>query len=117
MLAAAGPVKTWNTTVTVTPAGTHVLGNPQARVKLVEHISYTCPHCAHFEQQADAPLRLTFIASGTGSIEVRHYVRDPVDMTVTLLTNCGPPAKFFLNHTAFLRSQAKWIAPLLSASP
>ena len=26
----------WNNTVAVTPAGTHVLGNPAAKVKLVE---------------------------------------------------------------------------------
>ena len=106
----------WNTTVTVTPHGTHLLGNPAARLRLTEFVSYTCPHCAQFEAEADAALRLAFVANGKGAVEVRNFVRDPVDMTVALLTNCGPPAKFFLNHTAFLRSQAKWIGPLTSPS-
>lgn len=107
------PAKTnWNTTVTRTAQGTHILGNPAAKLKLTEYVSYTCPHCAHFEEQADAPLRMNLVANGRGAVEVRHFVRDPVDLTVTLLTNCGPPAKFFLNHAAFMRSQAKWIGPL-----
>jgi protein-disulfide isomerase len=109
--------RNWNTVVTVTPQGTHVLGNPAAEVKLTEFVSYTCPHCAHFEAEAEGPLRLSFVMSGKGSIEVRNFVRDPVDLTVALLTNCGPKDKFFLNHSAFLRRQAQWIAPLAAPSP
>lgn len=113
--AAASP--NWNTVVSRTPQDSHILGNPAAKVKLVEFISYTCPHCAHFAQQADAQLRLGFVNNGKGSIEVRNFVRDPIDMTVALLTHCGPPSKFFMNHTAFLRSQEKWIAPYADPSP
>lgn len=114
---ARAPAANWNTVVTRTAQDTHLLGNPAAKVKLVEFISYTCPHCAHFEQQAEAQLRLGFVAGGKGSIEVRNFVRDPIDMTVALLTHCGPPSKFFMNHTAFLRSQSKWIVPYEDPSP
>jgi protein-disulfide isomerase len=116
-LCTAAPARNWSGTVTVTAQGTHILGNPQAQVRLTEFVSYTCPHCAQFEQEAEGPLRLGFVASGKGSVKIRHLVRDPVDMTVALLTNCGPHAKFFLNHSAFLRRQATWIGPLASASP
>jgi protein-disulfide isomerase len=104
----------WNTVVARTPLDSHLLGNPAAAVKLVEYISYTCPHCAHFEQESDAQLRIGFISSGKGSIEVRSFVRDPVDLTVALLTHCGPPTKFFANHSTFLRHQMTWMAPLAS---
>jgi protein-disulfide isomerase len=107
----------WNLTTTVTPAGNHVLGNPDAEVKLVEFVSYTCSHCAHFEEQADSAMRVTYVAQGRLSVEVRNFLRDPVDLTVALLTNCGPPSKFFANHTAFMRSQEKWIGPLATAGP
>lgn len=102
----------WNLTAVVTPEGGHRVGNPAAKVKLVEYVSYTCPHCADFERRADGPMRLTGVRSGKLSIEVRHIVRDPVDMAVALLTNCGSPSKFFLNHSMMMRSQDKWIAPL-----
>ena len=98
----------WNAVVARTAQDSHLLGNPAAPIKLVEYISYTCPHCAHFAEESEAQLRIGFIAPGKGSIEVRNFVRDPVDMTVALLTHCGPPAKFFGNHSAFLRHQPTW---------
>lgn len=115
--AAPASKQNWNQTTTVTPAGNHVLGNPDAGVKLVEFVSYTCSHCAHFEEQADSAMRVTYVAQGRLSVEVRNYLRDPVDLTVALLANCGPPSKFFANHTAFMRSQEKWIGPLATAGP
>jgi protein-disulfide isomerase len=117
LLAAAAPKTVgWNYTVTLTPAGGHVLGNPAAKVKLVQYVSYTCPHCAEFEVQSDGPLRLGYIASGKVSSELRHFLRDPVDLTVALLTNCGAKEKFFLNHGAFMRSQKVWIGRIASSS-
>ncbi len=106
----------WNNAVAVTPGGSHVVGNPAAGMKLVEYVSYTCPHCAAFDREADMAMRMAWVANGRLSIEVRHYLRDPVDLTVALLTNCGTPNRFFLNHSAFLRSQAEWIQPMMQAS-
>lgn len=113
---AAGPHPNWLATIAVTPAGSHQLGNPAAPVKLIEYVSYTCPHCAQFQRQADAPMRIAYLQPGKVLVEVRHLVRDPVDMTVALLTNCGAPGRFFANHNLFLQSQDRWIAPLASAS-
>ena len=115
--AAPASKQNWNQTTTVTPAGNHVLGNPDADVKLVEFVSYTCPHCAHFEEQADSAMRVTYVAQGRLSVEVRNFLRDPVDLTAALLTNCGPASKFFANHSAFMHSQDKWIGTLASAGP
>lgn len=110
-LPASAP-RNWNATVTPTPQGGYLLGNPAAKTKLVAYISYTCPHCAHFEQESDAQLRIGMIGPGKGSLEVRPFLRNVVDMTVTLLAECGPPSKFYGNHSAFLRRQSDWMAPL-----
>ncbi len=104
--------RNWNLTVAVLPSGSHLLGNPAAAAKLVTYVSYTCPHCAQFEMQADGPMRLTYVSNGKLSVELRHLVRDPIDLTVAMLTNCGPKEKFFLNHSAMMRSQSTWIRPL-----
>lgn len=111
----AGRTYAWNQSVAQTATGSHVLGNPAAKVRLTEYVSYTCPHCAQFETEADAPLRLSYIATGNLAIEVRHVIRDPVDLTAAMLTNCGPKEKFFLNHTAMMRSQSRWIEPMTRA--
>lgn len=110
------PHPNWTATVAVTPAGGHLIGNPAAKVKVVEYISYTCPHCAHFQHQSEAPLRLAYIQPGTVSVEVRHLVRDPIDMTAALLANCGDPARFAGNHNALLLSQDRWMAAMTDPS-
>lgn len=107
----------WNHVVNLGADGSHVLGNPAATVKLTEYISYTCPACARFTAESDGPLRIGYLTSGKVSVEVRHLLRDPIDLTVAMLANCGPKEKFFLNHSALMRSQATWIKPLGSASP
>lgn len=98
----------WNLMVAQTPQGGHLVGNPAAPVKLIEYVSYTCSHCATFEMEADAPLRLTFIAGGKGSVEYRPLIRSKIDVAAALLARCGPIAKFRGNHTAILRAQDKW---------
>ena len=107
----------WNATVSRTPEGGFLLGNPAAGVKLVEFVSYTCPHCAHFEKEAADQLRVGFVHQGKGSVEIRPFVRNPVDMAATLLTYCGPQSRFFLRHTIFMRQQDKWLQPLANPSP
>ena len=106
----------WAAKVTLTPDGAHVLGNPEAGLKLTEYMSYTCPHCARFESEGVATMRMTMIAQGKGSLEVRHLLRDPIDMAVALLTNCAPPQRFFLLHDAFLTQQEHWLAPAFAAT-
>jgi protein-disulfide isomerase len=111
---AAAPRQNWNAAITRTAQDSYLLGNPAAPLKLVAYISYTCSHCAHFEQESDAQLRIGMIGPGKGSLEVRPFLRNPVDLAVTLLAECGPPTKFFANHAMFLRTQEKWMAPLSS---
>lgn len=106
----------WNYQVSLGADGSHVLGNPKATVKLTEYISYTCPHCAKFTTESEGPLRIGYVSTGKVSVEVRHLLRDPIDLTVAMLANCGTTEKFFLNHSALMRSQSTWIKPLASAS-
>ncbi len=115
---AAGPAPraNWNATIAVTPGGGYRVGNPAAPVKVIEHASYTCPHCAEFEIQGIDRIRLVYVASGKVSFEVRHHVRDPIDLTVAMLATCSAPSRFFLNHAAFMRSQEVWIRPLTTMS-
>jgi protein-disulfide isomerase len=106
----------WNNTVADTAEGWHRLGNPAAKIRLIEFVSYTCPHCSHFETEGGDAIKVAYVAPGTASLEVHHVVRDPIDLTAALLANCGPKEKFFLNHTAILRQQPKWLPPLAKRS-
>ncbi len=108
-LSAASPrTMVWNNTVALTPEGGHLIGNPDAKVRLVEYMSYTCLDCRDFTIQSDGALQIGYIAPGKLSIEVRHLVQNPVDQVAAMLADCGPPEKFALNHAALMRSQDRW---------
>ena len=105
----------WLTTTAVTSGG-HRMGNPSAPTKLIEFVSYTCPHCGHFFKEADGPIKITLVQPGKGSVEIRHIIRDPVDLTAVVLAECGPPSKFFGNHDMFFAQQEKWVGKIEGAS-
>jgi len=85
----------WAETITQTPDGGFLMGNPNAPVKLVEYASYTCPHCATFSQAAGAPLRETYVRSGQVSWEYRSFLRNAQDVAISLLVQCMPADAVF----------------------
>jgi len=101
---------TWEDTVAATPAGGFVRGNPDAPLKLVEYASFTCPHCKEFAETADEGLR-TAVNTGKVSFEFRNFVRDPLDITASLLARCGGKDPFFpLAHQMFGNQEAMFKA-------
>ena len=115
-VAAAPKLVGWSSTVSLSPEGYNLLGNPKAAVRLTEYISYTCSGCARFQMQSDGVLLLAYLPSGRLNIELRPVIESPVDLTAAMLAQCGPREKFFMNHNALLRSQPNWIKPLAHAS-
>lgn len=107
----AGPIaapagQDWTATVSTTPDGGFVMGNPNAPVKLVEYLSLTCSHCAAFAKEAFAPLRDGYVKKGTVSFEVRNYVRDPIDVAAALVSRCGGTEPYFAMTEQVLAGQA-----------
>ncbi|MEJ2409102.1 MAG: thioredoxin domain-containing protein [Novosphingobium sp.] len=111
------PSTNWNGTMAVTANGSHRFGNPDAPVTLVEYVSYTCPHCAHYQQEADPVLRLTVVPKGQVSVTVTNLLRNPIDLTLAMLTNCGDPKRFFVRHNAFFATQEKWLGKAGKMTP
>ena len=55
LLLAAAPLtmvaaQNWDATHVATDGG-HRVGNPAATTQLITFVSYTCPHCANFEDR------------------------------------------------------------------
>lgn len=109
LLLAAAPARDWSAAVARTGAGAYVLGNPAARVKLVEYASYTCPHCAAFSGESAAVLKGRMIRSGSTSLELRHFIRDQVDLAAAIVARCTGPARFFRTSEAIFAQQPRWL--------
>ncbi len=107
----------WSTIVSQTPAGGFVMGNPNAKVKLIEFGSLTCPACASFAERGEKPLIENYVKKGLVSFEFRNYVRDPYDITAALISRCGGATSFFGLTRAFYANQQQWIGKIQTADP
>ena len=107
----------WSTIVAKTPEGGFVMGNPNAKVKLVEFGSMTCPHCAEFEEQGVKALIDNYVKKGLVSYEFRNYVRDPFDVAASLVARCGGEAGFFGLTRGLYAEQRDWVGKIQAADP
>ncbi len=107
----------WATTVVETPDGGIQMGNPNAPIKVVEYASMSCSHCAEFSEKSAVPLKTNYIATGKVSYELRNYVRDPMDLTATLLARCGGPGPFFPLAEQMFADQANWFTKVQALTP
>jgi protein-disulfide isomerase len=98
----------WTKMVTQTPQGGFLMGNPNADVKLVEFASMTCPHCAEFDENGTQQLIDKYVKTGRVSFELRNYVRDGLDMSMSLLARCGGPERFFPLTEAMFKNQKEF---------
>ncbi|HMI41035.1 MAG TPA: thioredoxin domain-containing protein [Sphingomicrobium sp.] len=107
----------WTKMVNETPEGGFVMGNPNAPVKLIEYGSLTCPHCAEFDEVGAKPLIDKYVKAGQVSWEFRNFVRDPYDITASLVARCGGTTSFFGLTRGLYAEQKDWIAKVQAASP
>lgn len=105
----------WTRIVEATPDGGFVMGNPNAKVKLVEYGSLTCPHCREFDEVAVPHLINDYVRSGKVSWEFRNYVRDAFDLTAALIARCNGAKSFFPLTRALFKDQKSWIAKIEAA--
>ena len=107
----AAPAKSnWTKNAQQTSVGGFFAGSANAPVKIIEYVSYTCPHCAHFETVDMPQLGQNYVATGKVNIEIRNYWRDGIDLTVAMLARCGGPSRFFANHQHLMATQQQWRA-------
>ncbi|TRW18131.1 thioredoxin domain-containing protein [Glacieibacterium frigidum] len=100
----------WTKTVAATPEGGFRIGNPAAKVKLVEYGSLTCPHCRDFHRDGFEALKANYVRGGRVSYEYRSLVLNGPDFAAVLLARCDGAASFFTRVDMFYRTQPEWLA-------
>lgn len=99
---------TWTDVINQTPDGGVMMGNPNAKVHLIEIGSLTCPHCREFEETAVDQLVAKYVKTGKVSYEFRDYIRDSFDLAAVLIAKCNGPKGFFPLSRAFYDTQQDW---------
>jgi protein-disulfide isomerase len=105
----------WTQVVNPTPDGGFMMGNPNAKVKLIEIGSLTCPHCKAFEDEGVPTLMNTYVKSGQVSWQFRNYVRDAFDLTAALIVRCNGAKSFFPLTQAIYKDQEQWVSKIQAA--
>jgi protein-disulfide isomerase len=98
----------WATTVATTPQGGIRIGNPAARIRIVEFASYTCSHCKAFHETGLPALKAKYVATGKVSFEQRSFIRNGPDFAASLLVACQPPGAALAFAGKLFAEQDKW---------
>jgi protein-disulfide isomerase len=112
---AAGPVLTAPALAGV-PAdavkGDMSLGNPKAKVQVLEYASASCPHCAHFNETVFPAFKAKYIDTGRVQYTLKEFITDPAEVAAAgfLTARCGGRAKYFTILDQVFRSQPQWRA-------
>lgn len=113
--AGSAATRDWTTNVVVTPEGGYRMGNPDAKVKLVEFASLTCSHCRDFHLESQAVLKNDLVRSGRVSYEFRPFLLNGVDIVATLTAKCAPPQQFFTWADQLYRNHDAWVGGFVKA--
>lgn len=113
--AEADTSRNWTEVVSKTEQGGFVMGKPDAPVQIVEFASLTCGACANFSETAFDPLVENYISQGLVSLEIRNFVRDPLDLSAALLSRCNGADPYFGITERMFANQAQMFETIQSA--
>ena len=95
------------------------LGNPKAKIQVIEYASLSCPHCGHFNETIFPALKAKYIDTG----KVRYTLKEMLTGSPTvaaagfMMARCAGPSKYFTVVDQVFRSQPRWtsgnIKPIL----
>jgi protein-disulfide isomerase len=86
----------------------HTLGDPKAKVVVIEYASPTCPICANFMINLFPKLKSGYIDTGKIFYVYRTFMRGPDDAYAEKLARCMPKDKYMAFNETLFRNQAKW---------
>lgn len=99
------------TTEAAAPAvGDYSLGSPDAKVKMVEYASFTCPHCADFHDKVFTQLKKDYIDTGKVHFTLREVYFDRYGLWAALIARCGGEMRYFGIQDMLFAKQKEWAA-------
>lgn len=108
----SAPAATDTASVAASPVQAHELdfplGNPDAPVTVVEYSSFTCPHCANFNQGAYEQLKEEFIDTGRIHYIKREVYFDRYGLWAGMVARCGGGTRYHGIVEMLYEQQRDW---------
>lgn len=87
------------------------LGNPMAKVQVIEYASFTCPHCAAFHTNAFEDLKKSYIDTGKIRFIFREVYFDQFGLVASVIGRCsGNTDDYFSFVDKVFTEQQQWMA-------
>lgn len=113
---AAPQGKAWTDVVSKTEAGGFKMGNPDAKLQLLEYGAITCPGCAQFSVQSTEELN-ELVNTGVVAFEFRPFLVHGIqDIPGFLLSQCSGPEAFFPLSEQLYAEQESWLSKISTVS-
>lgn len=86
-----------------------VLGDPAAPLKIVEHSSFTCGHCAHFHEETFKKIKQNYIDTGKAYLVFSDFPLNAPAMHASMAARCLPDEKKYFDFVQMLfETQKDW---------
>ena len=85
-----------------------VLGNPDAKVTMIEYASMTCPHCANFHTKILPSIKKEYIDTGKVKFIYRDFPLDQFALAAAMMARCSNKDRYFAVIDIIFRTQRNW---------
>ena len=97
----------------IAPAGDQrmaerTLGDPAAKVTVLEFMSLTCTHCASFARETMPDVEKDLIGPGKVRFVYHDFPLDQVALTAAMVARYLPPAQYYPFVSALFANQDRW---------
>jgi protein-disulfide isomerase len=86
------------------------IGNLDAPVKIVEYLSFTCPHCEHFHAEVYPKLKADYIDTGNVRLEYHEVYFDRYGLWAAMMARCGGEMRYYGITDILFDTQKDWAA-------
>lgn len=87
--------------------GDHLLGDPQAKVTIIEYASLTCPHCMAYHLETFPQIKEQYIDTGKVAFIFRSLPFNEPALRGAMLAECSGK-DFYKYINVLMKSQDKW---------
>jgi protein-disulfide isomerase len=110
VVALAGCARTGRPAAT-TSADDMSLGDPHAKVQVVEYASASCPHCARFALEVFPAFKAKYVDTGKVRYTLKEYITEPEVLSAGgfLLARCAGKDRYFTVLEAVFRDQGAMV--------
>ncbi len=83
-------------------------GKADAPVTIIEYASFTCTHCAHFNNEIMPQIKKDYIDTGKVKVIFRDFPFERIGATAALLSRCVDESRYFGFKDLLMKQQEQW---------